>query len=61
MLFVHLQQRVAYLHTQNSKTITFYASDNKSGAAKSIDYQIYVPALIIIVRGHLKEKIQAHK
>ena len=26
------------LHTQNNKTITYYASDNKSEDAKVIDY-----------------------
>ena len=29
---------LAYLHTQNNKTITYYASDNKSEDAKVIDY-----------------------
>ena len=34
------------LHTQNNKTITYYASDNKSEDAKLIDYRYIVPALM---------------
>ena len=37
---------MAYLHIQNSKTITFYVSNNKLGDAKSIDYRLIVPALL---------------